>query len=288
MMAQYLETIEKERGTRLLVLAVSNLDIDLLPPLYDALRQMGRVGHLDVLFYCRGGAPNAARRIALLLREFAGRLSFIVPDRCESSGTIAVLAADEILAGPAAVFSPVDPLLQAEAMSAGDGPHSISAQDVLLFGQMSRDWFGLEEADANHAAMSVLCDSIFPTTITSFYRSTLEVKSICLELLSLHMREEAETRSAIVDRLLFGHHSHSFALSSDDLRALGLPVHRPGNIEDLAWKIGRHLRGTMGGGVRASEEEDWFDAIIASREDWKRRRRSIDRLEGRWEAAEIE
>lgn len=286
---RYIEELEARRDSRVLVLAASHLELDLLPELYDTLRGLGRPARLDVVFYCKGGVVNAARRIALLLHQFTDHLAFIVPHRCESSGTITALAAREIVAGPVAVFSPVDPLLQAGPSAEGDRPHAISSEDVRLFSQMARDWFGLEEGEAKRQALSVLCESIFPTTLTSFYRSILEARDICAQLLSLHMAQAPEAqRARIADQLLFGHHSHGYALSRDDMAALGLPLRRDEPTEDLAWEIARALRATLGGGVRRDLEDDWFDAIFVTREGARRRRRGRGGLEPSWETGELE
>jgi hypothetical protein len=281
--------IERRRGSRVLVFAASNLETDLLPDLYDTLREIGHSERLDVLFYGHGGEVTAARAIALLLHQFTDRLAFIVPDRCTSSGTIAALAAHEIVAGPAALFSPVDPLLQGPPSAPGDGLGAISAQDVRLFGAMGRDWFGLPEGEAGPKALSVLCDNIFPTTLTSFYRSTLEVEAVCLELLSLHMGQGSEpAKRAIVDQLLYGHHSHGFALMRGDLAALGLPLRSDPETEDLAWEAARALRQSVGGGNRQSVEDDWTDVLLATHSGSRRRRRSPDGLAPVWESGGIE
>lgn len=285
----HIEGIEARRGSTVLVFAASHLEVDLLPELYDTLRGLGSPARLDVVFYCKGGVVNAARRIALLLHELTDHLAFIVPHRCESAGTITALAAREIVAGPVAIFSPIDPLLQAAPSASGEAPLAISAEDVRLFGQMAKDWFGLEEGEAKRQAMSVVFENIFPTTLTSFYRSVLEARAICAELLSLHLAHESEAqRTSIADQLLFGHHSHTYALARDDMAALGLPIRRDVPTEDLAWEIARSLRSTLGGGVRRSLEDDWFDAVLATRGGARRRRRGQGGLEPVWEADDLE
>lgn len=100
--------------------------------------------------------------------------------------------------------------------------------------------------------------------------------------------EPQARRAAIADQLLFGHHSHSYALTRDDMAALGLPIRRDEPTEDLAWEIARSLRSTLGGGVRRSEEDDWFDAILVTRGGARRRRRGQGGLEPVWEAGELE
>jgi len=280
-----IEQLEADRQSQVLVLAASQLEIEMLPPLYEALSRIGSCQNLDVVFYSRGGVVNAARRIALLLREFAGRVRFLVPHYCESAGTVTALSADEIIAGPLAIFSPIDPLLSSAGTAAGSGPLSLSAQDLRLFGEMSSEWFGLEPREAKARALSVLCDNIFPSTLTSFYRATLEMQSICTELLSRHMTDAAADdarRQAIAAKLIFGYHSHTYALTRDDLKALGLPIRTDAAVEAQIWPIACTLRSIIGPGARTSVEDDWFDALIATRHGAVARRRS-EELPGRWQ-----
>jgi hypothetical protein len=270
---RHLESIERARGSRVLVIAATNLDLDLLPVLHERLGDIAPAGGLDVLLYCRGGQIGAARRIAMLLHDFAGRLSFIVPDRCESAGTLLALAGLEILASPVAVFSPVDPQLQAGV--AGDsGPGAIAAEDVRLFGEMAERWFGIGSEEAGVNALSILSASIFPTTLAAFYRATLEVEAICAELLALGMPESpAEARAAAGAALIRGHHSHGFPLAPSDLAAIGLPVQGDSAIATPALAIARALRGSVGPSARRSEEEGWTDALVATVQGWTERRR---------------
>jgi hypothetical protein len=284
-----IDEIERSRDSRVLLLAASALEIDILPTLYDILRGLGRTERLDVLVYCRGGQVTAARRVGLMLDSFTRHLSFIVPDRCESSATILILAGREIVAGPVALFSPVDPMLPGPADDSGEDPSAICAEDVRLFGAMARDWFGLDSAEAQGTALSILSGSIFPTTLTAFYRSSLEVRQICHELLSLHRGEGAgESREAIVEALVSGQHSHAFPLCAGDLERLGLPVRGDEAVEGLAWEVARSLRASIGAGVRATDSDDWHDALIATRESALRRRRSRGGRGLAWEAAELE
>jgi Serine dehydrogenase proteinase len=275
--------LENESGAKTLVFGASNIDIDLLPPLYEALRRIGRVPALDVVVYLRGGEVNAARRLALLLHEFTDRLRFIVPHHCESSGTLMSFAARQIVAGPLAVFSPIDPHLNG-AEGNGSAPTALSSQDIRLFATMSQAWFGFDEETARAKALSLLCDNIFPTTLTSFYRATQELEVIGDELLTLHMPSAtAEARSAIVRKLLYDFHSHNFALTGDDLRAAGLPAVRDAGIEELAWDIACDIRRLIGPESRASLQGDWRDAIIATTDAIGLRRRSREMPSGTWE-----
>lgn len=278
--------IETMRQSRVLVFGSSQLEIDLLPALYDALSGMAIGGRLDVLFYSRGGVINAARRIALLFREFSDRVSFLVPHYCESAGTVTALSADEVVAGPLAIFSPVDPILTANQAGRG-GPLALSAQDLRLFEEMSRNWFGMEDGQAKSHALATLSSNIFPTTLTSFYRSTLEIESICMEMIALHRPDAAladECRQ-IARTLIFGFHSHTYALTRDELKAIGVPVKRDAGLEPLMWAANRILREVIGPGARSAADNEWQDALIASSDGVTVRRRSED-FPGRWHAWE--
>lgn len=273
-MKDLLESLERSRDSRVLLLAASHMELDLLPPLHDALCEIGHAPRLDVLLHCSGGMVNAARRVALLLHQATDRLAVIVPERCESSAMLAALPAREIVAGPAAVFTPFDP--RVEGGSPGPGsPAGISAQDVRLFARMVEDWFGFAEADAKARALAALCESIFPTTLTCLYRSALEAEAIGAELIALGLPATApEIRAGMVTGLLYGHHSHGFALTREDLLAIGLPVRRDDEAEAISWEIARMLRGTFGSGVPRRSDDDWCDAVIATAAGCRRRWRS--------------
>lgn len=266
--AQRLQTIitelEQCRDSRVLVLAASQFDMALLPKLYEQLMAIGKTKRLDVVLHCHGGVVNAARRIALLLRHFTTHLSFIVPYYCQSSATLLALAADEIVAGPMAVFSPLDPHLEG---GADDGTTSaLSCMDIQLFSKMAQDWFDIN-ADSNKAELlSILCSNIFPPTLTEFYRTTLELKQIAAELLQYQMpTAEPDVRTAIIDKLMFGYHSHSYAITPAEMIQLGLQLNIRPDIELLAWQISVLLQQYVGSAVRKTPDDSWQDVLLVSR-----------------------
>lgn len=281
-----LAQFEHDGSTRALVLGATHLESELLPVLHDALRRMGRVQRLDVIAYCRGGEVAVARRIGLLLHRFAERVRLIVPHHCQSAGTVMSLAAHEIVAGPLAMFSPIDPHLTGSG--ANGEPTAMSALDIRMFPRLAQDWFGLDEATARERALPLLCDSIAPAALTTFYRSTLAVRQIGEELLALHMSQApAAQRSAIVETLLFGYHAHDFTLTGEDLRAIGLNVRSDDVLEDAAWAIVRELRTRMGPETRKANPGVWCDALIATRDGGLVRTRQHDMLPGDWHAFEV-
>lgn len=276
-----LQLIEEQRNSRVLVLAASNLEIEMLPALYEQLLEMGKVARLDVVLQCRGGIVNGARRIALLLREFTTHLGFIVPHYCESSCTMLTFAADEIIAGELAIFSPIDPHLHGG--TEGD-VSAFSSLDIKMFGEMSQDWFGVDSDEARMQSLSLLCNSIFPPSLTAFYRTTLEMQQIGEELLKYQLPEQSsETRQKIVNQLMFGYHSHNYALTRTEMAALGLTLRRQPQVEQAAWEISKVLQAMVGGGLRQSVEEPWYDVLLASTKSMRIRQKQSGGFISRWE-----
>lgn len=277
---QHINTLERMRDSKVLVLAASHLDFELLPALYDHCRALGEVERLDVVLHGRGGFVNAARRIALLLRGQAEHLAFIVPFHCQSAATLLTLCADEIVAGDLALFSPIDPLL-----GGADGT-TFSGLDIKLFGDMAASWFGLEEATARTESLALLCNSIFPPSLTAFYRTNLEIEGIAHELLATRRPPAPGSAGAdlaqLVRQLMAGYHSHNYAITGPELAALGLPVRRDPMAEQFGWDISTLLQETIGGAQRGSEDAPWHDALLASSAGVQLRRRHASALAPAW------
>ncbi|MBJ7313425.1 hypothetical protein ACFOLJ_18135 [Rugamonas sp. CCM 8940] len=280
---QSLRGIEQMRDSRVLLLAASRLDMELLPPLYEQLRRIGPCERLDVVLHCRGGEVNAARRIALLLRGHSRHLSFIVPYYCQSAATILSLAADQIVAGEMAIFSPIDPQLHGGEDGDDAAATALSCMDIKRFGDMGADWFGADSQEARAQSLALLCNSVFPPTLTAFYRRTQELRQIGEELLAHQLpQQDAAARRRIVEHLMYGYHSHDYAINGDELRRLGLNVERHDLVEELAWQLSTVFQATVGGGARQSAEEPWHDALLASRDGLRLRRYRADGLLPTW------
>ena len=255
---------ERSPDRRTMVLAASALDLDLLPELYRFLQHLEPVERLDLVLYGRGGEINAARRIALVLRRFAKTLRFIVPHHCQSSCTALALSGDQIIGGDLAMFSPIDPRLNASDGVGEESPSALASEDVRLFREMGEKWFGIS-ADERAQLLEYLAASIFPTTLTSLYRASEEVKAIGEELIKFQLPEvSSKGRTQIIEQLLFGYHSHSYSLTIDDLEKLGLNVARDPQVESEAWKIAQQLPHIVGGGARQSPQDPRTDVLIGT------------------------
>ena len=63
---------------------------------------------LNVALHTTGGDANASYRLAQLLRDFAAKITFVVPEYAYSGGTTITLAGDRIVLAHCAVLSPID------------------------------------------------------------------------------------------------------------------------------------------------------------------------------------
>ena len=217
---------------------------DSLRVLYEYFRRRGPVDHLDLVLSTAGGSVTTTRRIALLLREYATRLTILVPYRARSAGTLLCLAADDLVLGPMAELGPMDSNIGATTATPADGPGMISAEDIRAFRRMAADWFGVDREGDRLQVLALVAQRIFPTSLSSFYRSDRLVRQIAEELLA-HQLPEAppETRRRIVDELVGGYHAHDYVLSWAEVIGLGLRARRASpQEEDLLWQIDRACR----------------------------------------------
>lgn len=263
----HIRQLEEIRNSKVLIVAASHLEIEMLPMLYEQLKKIGKVERLDVVIQCRGGVINGARRIALLLREFTKHLGFIVPHYCESSSTILTLAADEIIAGDLAIFSPIDPHLNGSNGAGDEAVSTFSSMDIKMFGAMCETWFDCDAQEAKKESLALLCNSIFPPSLTAFYRSTLELEQIAEELLlSTSSARNQTARKKIIEQLMFAYHSHNYAITAQELTEIGLNVRRDSRVEELGWAISKTLQKLIGGSLRGHVDEPWNDVLLASTE----------------------
>lgn len=234
-----IEKLQASRGRRV-VLYHSALVEASVPVLHECLRQVGRGDALDLVLSTRGGTITSTRQIAMMLREFAGHVTILVPFRARSAGTLLCLSADELVLGPMAELGPIDATMDTDGVPPADTPGTISAQDIRAFRDLAREWFGVDRPEDRLQVLALLATRIFPTSLSSFYRFDKLVREVAAELLAWQLpgEEQADLRGRIVDQLVSGYHSHDVVLSRRDVRALGLRVSdaTPGE-EDTLWAL---------------------------------------------------
>jgi hypothetical protein len=252
------------------VVYVGQIDHDAASRIYQVLRGAGRLPRLDLILITRGGMASAAWRLALLLHEFTDLLTVLVPHRAWSAGTLVCLSAHELVFGPMAELSPLDPLIGAandkaapgepSRRSEGAGPSIVSAEDVRAFRDVAREWFDVDEPATNAQILALLSQRVSPLSLGAFFRADRFVRQVADELLAFHT-PDAGDRTELVDRLVRGYHSHDHAITRWQARRLGLRVTDAGAEEEsLLWDIAQWCQSEMRRHDELSSQV-WADGI---------------------------
>lgn len=278
-LAASLQEVANKTDGNVIVIGATHLDLDLLPKLYSLLGNMEFRPRLDVILYTRGGDINATRRIALLLREYCTELHIHAPYYCQSSGTLLCLSADHIYFGIMSIFSAIDPHLHGSTEDSSTT--ALSSADIKHFSQMSEDWFNYKES-ANEDMLAMLCQSIFPPTLTAFYRTVKEAQQIAHEMLSMGHSLETQRAQKIIEKLMFGYFSHEYCITGEELRKLGLNFIRDVELSTITWEIAHDLANLVGGGNRNSLDDPWCDGILCNSFLIYQREKSLQNLKPKW------
>ncbi|GLV53983.1 peptidase [Dictyobacter sp. S3.2.2.5] len=259
----HIATLTELRGNPVIVYA-SVINDDGVRIAYECLRRMGHVSQLDVVLSTGGGTITAARRLALLLREYASRIAILVPYRARSAGTLLCLSANELTLGPMAELGPLDPQVGTAGAMPPDAPPAISAQDIQAFPAMAKDWFGVERAEDRLQVLALVAQRIFPTSLSAFYRFDRLARQVADELLAYQLPDAgADVRQGIVQQLVAGYAAHDYAITRAEARCMGLQVRVPPDREEQClWDLEQALR--LQFAAKPGEVERSVTALIAS------------------------
>jgi hypothetical protein len=242
-----LSKLRRLRGNPMLVF-VGLVDHAMPEQAYELLQGSGRIARMDLVLSTNGGVASAARRLALLLREYTDHLTIIVPHRAWSAGTLLCLAADELLLGPMSELSPLDPRIGAVRGESGnadqnrDGPAVVSAEDVRAFRDLAREWFGVDNPEYGTQILALLSQRVSPVSLGGFFRADRLIRQLADELLAFHMEDEAR-RAVLVAKLVGGYHAHDHAITRRQARDLGLAVVAASAEEEaLSWELLQQCR----------------------------------------------
>jgi hypothetical protein len=189
--------------------------------LFGILRSMGRIDKLSLFIKSDGGSGQASLRIINLLRQFAGRLTVLVPLECASAATMLALGADRILMGPLAHLSAVDTSLTHDLSPIDRDNDRVSvSQDELH--RVVQLWQKQADKEASNPYES-LFQYVHPLVIGAVDRSSALSTRLCVEILSYHMKDKKKAQK-ISDTLNSGYPSHSYPITLREARRIGLHV----------------------------------------------------------------
>lgn len=220
------------------------IENDAVRTMYECLRHIGAVPRLNLVLFTSGGVVTTARRLALLLREFTQHLTILVPYQVKSAGTLLCLSANDLVLGPMAELGPIDAHINSTGPSSHGVPDRISAEDVRVFRQMAEDWFGVKREKDRLQVLALVAQRMFPTSLSSFYRSDKLTRQAAYELLHYQLPDvEDDVRLQIANQLVSGYNAHDHIITRAEARALGLQVRFPSSQEEtLLWNLAKTLR----------------------------------------------
>ena len=236
----HLLELERLRQRKVLVFENSITD-EGVEVVYEYLRRQTQpLPALDLVLTTSGGSVIAARRLALLLREYTQYLTIFVPRRATSAGTLLCLSANEIVMTAFSELSPIDPHISAANENVmANGPDVISAEDIRLFPKMAEDWFQVTAEGDRLQVLALVAQRIFPSTLTSFYRSRQLTHLIAEELLDYQLPNIPKAkRGSIAENLIGGFFGHEYTIFRKEAINLGLHVRNANpNEEQIVWDL---------------------------------------------------
>lgn len=220
-----LKKLEQLRGHRVIAYltgdragAQTQIGMDVFPYFYELLNQIGRVKEIDVLLYSTGGLTMAAWGLANLIREYCSRFSVLIPFKAHSTATLLALGADEIVMGPMAQLSPVDPTITSPFNPMAPNPAQlgqvqllpISVEDVVSYLNLAREEADLKTGPGMIEVFKKLSDTVQPMALGSVYRAKEQIKLLAGKLLAFHMdsgskKKEIEDIVKVMTKELYSH-----------------------------------------------------------------------------------
>jgi hypothetical protein len=204
---------------------------DQLPLFRRHLEAIGKVDHLTLVIYTRGGDTNLPWPLMNFVREHARRVTAAVPFSSHSAGTLLTLGADEILMTRYATLSPIDPTVT-NAFNPQDPTNPmlrmpIAVEDVLAFMELAQ-----KHGDSTEA-FKRLAESVHPLALGNVQRSINMIRALARRMLKLSSAcppdDEVE---AMITRLTTEFYTHAHQISRREAKEIGLPVKTPSPIAE--------------------------------------------------------
>jgi len=221
------------------------------PFIYDHLRLLGRTDKLDLVLHTRGGALDAVWPLVRLCRSMTGRFSVLVPMRALSAGTMICLGADEVIMGPAAELSPIDPTTanQFNPRDPAGNILPISVEDVTSYFDLAREdeekGAGLKSDEHILEVFKALSSQVHPLALGNVKRVHSQIRQIAKRLLKLHhpAEEDEERIDRAVKALTEELYSHTHVINREEAsEILGddmVPVPSD-KVEGALWELYQH------------------------------------------------
>ena len=263
-----LQKIGKERGSSVLGYVTASrgiigaqIGLDVIRHFREQLGQIGRIEKLDLILITHGGIILTPLRLMSLLREFAKKVSVLVPYMAHSAGTLLALGADEIVMGAMGELGPVDPSvsnsfnpildpqdIQGASQQKPRPRIPISVEDVTSYLNFAKSHAQLD-ASGMAQAYAALTSQVHPLALGNILRNHNLIRHLARRLLLMHMDAEADKDQleSIVRKLTEELYAHDYTITRDEAHGMGLKVTKPSDqVEIDLWEIFKLYEGFLG------------------------------------------
>lgn len=218
---------------------------DVIPLMYDHLRDIGKVPTITLFLYTVGGDSLTGWALVSLIREFCDNFKVIIPFRAMSCGTLIALGADELILARGAQLSPVDPSLSSPYNPPAAGQMQpgavqllpVSVEDMIGYLRLAKDEAGIKSDEGMSKIITVLSEKVHPMALGAVYRSRVQIQLLANKLLGMHETEAGKIEK-LVDILTTELPSHQYVIGRKEAEELGLRIVEPqAPLDDLIWNL---------------------------------------------------
>ena len=256
-----IQNISNKRDETPLVSLILREGVKLVPnvvlPIFDVLRSIGKHDNIDLFLSSTGGATEVPWRIVSLVREFCKSYTAIIPFAALSAGTHIALGADSLIMSEISTLGPVDPSMQhpLQPLDKVGKPVPVSVEDlkncIKFISQQLKDQDKNEKYSPRDMAEIVgkLFEHIEPLVIGSVERAYALSRLITKKVLETHLdpSQEKEKIEQIVDKIGGEYFSHAFPITRRDVeQELHLNVIKPEpELFDAIWQLHKYYSGAF-------------------------------------------
>ena len=214
---------------------------------------------LNVALHTLGGDANASYRLGQLLRDFASKVTFVVPEHAYSGGTTITLAGDRIVLAHYAVLSPIDVGLVPVHVESDEGSDGERLEPVAMdhyIAMAANAKVQIESAlqsqgisSAGSAADEALMTAMVVNPenamrIASYYRQRNIAETYARQLLENYMLKDAPPARVqeVINGLITQAPDHEFDMDYHICSSIGLIVSEANQgLSDLSKELVRTL-----------------------------------------------
>jgi len=180
---------------------------------------------VDVMISTYGGDPEAAFRIAYLLRKAVGTtgtLNAVIPDSAKSAGTILAAGMDTITMSDSSELGPVDPLVKVPLANGQQDRRPALTYIAAYEDAVAR----ASTADASAPVWDEIRRIFDPTTVLMCRQAVAATRDILEKLLSNRAAPGALVHTQVAGNLLSVSRrtTHGGVITADEARTIGLDV----------------------------------------------------------------